>query len=230
MRSLFLIKSAELRRNKEYAIIVTDMGKLSPKHLLSTVEALAYTKVTRNTLKTHERQGHIQPVGWDGIDPRTKMWMVADLDNLKLNLGTYVGKRGRRLATFEAPQNAIELQTSIETGLMEACSVPPNFTLTQGQNVIRYQLLEMARRNKVIARLFALLDSPDGKIQLAAIEKILNKILPDLKSIEQIKTVDEGTAIRQERTVKALEAIKIHMGSGRKTGAQSEVLILGEAS
>jgi len=187
------------------------MGKLKPTHLLSNVEALSYSRISRNSLKTYERQGRIVPHNFDGIDPKTKMWAVGDLDALKTTLDPYAGRRGKRvLAPLEADQG-VETQISLEAGLIEACSVPPNFSMAQGQNAIRWQLLEMAKRNKVIARLFALLDSPDGKVQLAAIDKILNKILPDLKSIEQVRVPDEGTTIRQTRVVKALEAIREHM-------------------
>lgn len=187
------------------------MGKLKPTHLLSNVEALAYTKLSRNSFKRYEREGKIAPHNFDGTNPQTKMWAVGDLDFLKTNLAPYTGKRGPRvLAPIDADQG-ITMQTSLEAGLIEACSVPPNFSMAQGQNAIRWQLLEMAKRNKVISRLFALLDSPDGKVQLAAIDKILNKILPDLKSIEQIKVTDEGTTQRQTRVVKALEAIREHM-------------------
>lgn len=207
------------------------MGKLKPTHLLSTTDAIAYLRVARNTLKSHERQGHIQPVGWDGIDPKTKMWAVADLDNLKVNMDPYVGKRGKRLDALATlggqavvPQQSIVVQPSLESGLMEVCSVPPNFTLPQGQTVLRHQFMELTRRNKIIQKLEGLLDSPSEKTQLDTIKTILAKIVPDLKSMEHSTVPDENTAIRQERTVQALELIA---KSGKSLPMQ-EIVVLEE--
>ena len=205
--------------------------KLAQDTLLSTIEATQYVGIARNTLKRHERNGIIVPGTTDPSNPDRKFWYVRDLDQLKMGMEGYKGKRGKKFlaigASTELKEQSLARQATLEAGLMEMSNVPPNFTLQQGQNLIRYQLLEMARRNKVISRLFALLDSPDGKIQLAAIEKILNKILPDLKSIEQVHTVDETTAKRQERTLQALEMIKTHL-QGTTTTIEGEYLILPE--
>ena len=205
--------------------------KLAQDTLLSTVEAVQYAGIARNTLKKHELEGQIAPGTTDPANPKRKFWYVRDLDQLKMGMEGYKAKRGKRFpaigATTELKEQSLARQTTLEAGLMEMANVPPNFTLAQGQNLIRYQLLEMARRNKVITRLFALLDSPDGKVQLSAIEKILNKILPDLKSIEQVHTVDETTAKRQERTIQALEMIKTHL-QGTITPIEGEYLVLPE--
>ena len=208
--------------------------KLAQDTLLSTVEAIQYIGIARNTLKKWERSGQIVPGTTDPNDSHRKFWYVRDLDQLKLGMEGYKGKRGKRFLAIGAPselkEQSLARQATLEAGLMEMASVPPTFTYAQGQNLLRYQLLEMAKRNKVISRLFALLDSPDGKVQLAAIEKILNKILPDLKSIEKVNVVDESTAKRQERTLQALEMIKTHLtaNTAHPIIIEGEYLVLPE--
>ena len=207
--------------------------KLAQDTLLSTVEAIQYVGIARNTLKKLERECVIAPGTTDPSNPDRKFWYVRDLDQLKMGMDGYKGKRGKKFlaigASTELKEQSLARQATLEAGLMEMSNVPPNFTLAQGQNLIRYQLLEMARRNKVISRLFALLDSPDGKIQLAAIEKILNKILPDLKSIEQVHTVDETTAKRQERATQAMELIKEHLLKTDRFSIEGDFIVLPDS-
>ena len=177
---------------------------------------MIYAGLSRNTIKKYERQGKIVPGTTDPSNPERKFWYVKDLDQLKLGVEAYKNRRGTRfqpIGKAENSEHSLARQTSLEAGLMEMSTVPPNFTLAQGQTLIRWQLLEMAKRNKVISRLFALLDSPDGKVQLSAIHAILAKILPDLKSIEHVTLPDEGTVARQERTLIALETIRKHLSS-----------------
>ena len=205
--------------------------KLAQDTLLSTIEAMQYTGIARNTLKKYERTGILIPGTTDPGNPERKFWYVRDLDQLKLGMEGYKSKRGKKFpaigATTELKEQSLARQATLEAGLMEMVNVPPTFTYAQGQNLLRYQLLEMAKRNKVISRLFALLDSPDPNVQMKAIVQILAKILPDLKSLEQVHIVDETTAKRQERTLQALEMIKTHL-QGTITPIEGEYLVLPE--
>lgn len=167
--------------------------QLAPETLLRQYEAVAMLNISRTTFMKWERAGKILPEDFMTIGKKkVPMYRVRDLEKLKYSLQPYSGKRGRPAGPkLDEPTQTTELtiadDQSLSAGLMDAAGIDRSLTHSEGQQAIRQQLIMLAARNKIIQRLFRLLESPDPGVQLRAIEKILNKILPDLKTVEQFQ-------------------------------------------
>jgi hypothetical protein len=203
--------------------------------LIKQCDAPAYVGVALNTLKKYVKRGFL-PAPMQQPGESAKFWLQSDLDQLKLNLDKIKGRTGDEAAkslgvtpvpqpvVFHAPTDIVEdyepetsggppIATSptVEAGLAVAAGVPGKFSQAQAEVLLREQIYEMSRRNKIVKRLFehALSDSPT--VSLAAIKEILSRIVPTLKTNQIIKGESEEQAHKSERTLRALEIIAQRM-------------------
>jgi len=199
--------------------------------LIKQCDAPAYVGIALNTLKKYVKQGFL-PAPMQQPGESAKFWLQSDLDHLKLNLDKIKGRTSDAAAqslgvtpvpqpvVFHAPTDVVEdydpgppIATSptVEAGLAGAAGVPGKFSQTQAEVLLREQIYEMSRRNKIVKRLFehAMSDSPTTS--LAAIKEILSRIVPTLKTNQIIKGESEEQAHKSERTLRALEIIAQRM-------------------
>ena len=217
--------------------------------LIRQVDAPVYCNCSLNTLKAYVRRGLLPPPDELG---NGKFWKSVDLDALKRDyLQAYAGKRGgsiKRIPTkaestkqeqetaVDPPDNAIGNLHTVEAVSAVASGVPATYSQKEAEVLVRGQILEMARTNKVVAKLFAHIESDSPTVSLKAIETVLNKIVPSLKTVQVQETENPARTERQERTLRALEIIATRM-EGKKASlpdggivpVEAEYRVIGDA-
>lgn len=203
------------------------MPHYPPTMKLRRHEALHYLNVGGTTMDSYVREGKIAPVSVSPTNPNAKFYLVADLDRMKAMLGARAGKRLGRRATVaisaladalpesaDSPYANIPLEEidSVQARLMEAVGIPPSVSLHKGQTLLRQHILTKAIQSKVVEKLFDGLDNPDTRVQQVAIKSILQMILPQLKTVENIKVDNPDDAERTNALKQAIEMLhsKIH--------------------
>jgi hypothetical protein len=191
--------------------------KYPPDMKLRKVEALAYLNCGSTTFTNYIKAGKIKHVDTSSSDPRTRFYLVADLDGVKSQLGSRTGirlKQGPTTAIIDAIANELpdapassheqgvntplsELDTT-QARLMEAVGIPGSVSLHKGQQLLRQHVLVKAIQSKAVNVLFAGLDNPDARIQQQAVKNIFSLILPQLKTVESIKIENPEDTARAE--------------------------------
>ena len=166
--------------------------RLSPGALLNQHQAAAYVNCSRTTIIRYVRENKLSTVEYDG----ELRYRVRDLDTMKANLGRYSGKRGKppkeREKNVQAAEQArVASIEDLSSDLMAGMGIDASTSEKEAQAILRKQILLMASKNKVVQRLFGMLDSPSESVRLQAISRIFNVTLPSLKSTEVKHSPDE---------------------------------------
>src|SRR5262245_33422364 len=157
---------------------------LPPMKLLTQVAAAHYLNCSRNTIAKLVKEDKLSTVDHDG----KTFYRVRDLDKARAFLGKYQGKRGRPHDTERAfnkdhNKEALEKQELLADGMFEAMGIDPSMGEREAEALLRKQIMLLAQRNKVVQRIFALLDSPSEQTQLKALQMVREIVLPARKEV-----------------------------------------------
>lgn len=201
------------------------MPQYPPDMKMRKIEAMAYLNVGGTTMDTYIKAGKLVAVSESSSDPRCKFYLVSDLDKMKAMLSARAGRRPSKKATAtiraladtlpDAPVSPTDPDSNVPLGeldtvqarLMEAVGIPSSVSLHKGQTLLRQHILTKAIQSKVVEKLFDGLNNPDTRIQQTAIKSILQLILPQLKTVENIKVDSPDDVARDNSLKQAIESL-----------------------
>lgn len=152
--------------------------------LVTAVSAAAYLNISRTTLTKLVREKKLSRVERDG----KFFYRIKDLDKAKAFVGKYEGKRGRphnieRVFNKDMKNIALLDQEQLAEGVLDNLGIDPSMDQRQAEQLLRQQFTHMAAKNKVVQRLFAMLESPSEQTQLKALAMIKDIVLPNRKEV-----------------------------------------------
>lgn len=193
---------------------------------LSTAEACAYLKTSRQMLLNYEAQGRLHPTRDGTSQLSRKYFMQEELEAIRTGprkTEAKAGGRPRNRALRERAEATLDraLEITAEGGAIE--TIPLEASPRQMVEAFQRRIGTLALKYHALEIIAADLESPSWKCRHDAAHLLLDKIIPNVKSVEITRTTDPDTAHRHERAVKVLEEIA---AQGRLRKSEHSVRIL----
>lgn len=177
------------------------MPKAKPK-IYTFNAAMAYLGVSRRSVYNYIDKGILQV---QTNSAGKKFFYESDLQKLRLVKPRPVIPVSENTETKEL--SLFQEKPTVEIRLQEEMNVPPEYTVKQGQQLIRSEIIAMAKANKIVQKLFDLVNDPDPNVGLKAIKVALDKVLPNLQSVDMTQSLDEEAKQQNDRIIEAMKWI-----------------------